>query len=544
MPLTIKVLSYKGLPPEEPLSACFDRQGGTLGRISENHFVLPDPDRYVSRKHAYISYENGYYCLTDTSTAGTFVTNKDLLLHRNKTQLANGDALRIGDYDLVVSILSNDALEATPYSATSQAKDFSFFNFDEDLSAKGKPGVRDIISEDKAFTEPESDPFDLDPKPNQFKDHFEGSPLGDSFVPPETASPEQAHVIPQDFNINELFDESGEIEEADDHNGQTGDISSDPTLLLKDTLNEQKHQRGSDEKFNESRPPIDELLDTPDDLEKAIDNTGQTGDISSDPTLLLKDTLDEQKRQRGSDEKFNEFKFPDDLASSVEQPKKQIKKAPPAVRSKKAPVSDVVATTPEATREAYGDLLNVFFEAAGIADTSFLPREEYQEAMRTAGAVFRELIDGLMTVLQGRAELKSQFRVTMTFLKSAENNPLKFSPTATEALKLLLVKNQPGFVDAVDAVREGFQDIMNHQLAITAGIQASLMNLLTKFDPQNFASHYEEGFVLGKKAKCWDAYRQAYGELVKEALENFFGEEFARAYEEQMLKLRTSLKKG
>jgi type VI secretion system FHA domain protein len=157
--------------------------------------------------------------------------------------------------------------------------------------------------------------------------------------------------------------------------------------------------------------------------------------------------------------------------------------------------------------------------------------------------VFRELIDGLMTVLRARSELKSHFRVSMTVLQSGENNPLKFSPTVNEALKLLLTKNQPGFIDAVDAVREGYQDVMNHQLAITAGIQASLMSLVSRFDPQKFASKYEEGFVLQKKAKCWDAYRQAYRDIAREALENFFGEEFVRAYEEQMSKLRTPPKK-
>jgi type VI secretion system FHA domain protein len=192
----------------------------------------------------------------------------------------------------------------------------------------------------------------------------------------------------------------------------------------------------------------------------------------------------------------------------------------------------------------YGNLLNEFFKAAGIEDTSFLPQEQYPELMQTLGAVFKELIDGLMTVLRARSELKSQFRVSMTVLQSVENNPLKFSPTVFEALKFLLTKDQPGFVDAVDAVREGYQDVMNHQLAITAGVQASLMSLVSRFDPQKFARKYEEGIVLQKKAKCWDAYRQAYRDVAREALENFFGEEFARAYEEQILKLRTTRKKG
>ena len=89
-----------------------------------------------------------------------------------------------------------------------------------------------------------------------------------------------------------------------------------------------------------------------------------------------------------------------------------------------------------------------------------------------------------MTILRGRTELKTQIRVPVTILRPTENNPLKFSPGVDEALKLLLAKNHPGFVDAVEAVREGYQDIMHHQLAITAAVQASLMDVLKRFEPR------------------------------------------------------------
>ncbi|MCK4986678.1 MAG: type VI secretion system-associated FHA domain protein TagH, partial [Desulfobacterales bacterium] len=166
--------------------------------------------------------------------------------------------------------------------------------------------------------------------------------------------------------------------------------------------------------------------------------------------------------------------------------------------------------------------------------------EKYPELMRTAGALIRELTAGLMTILKGRSELKAQIRVPVTILRPTENNPLKFSPRVDEALKLLLTKNHSGFIDAVDAVREGYQDVMHHQLAITAGVQASLMNVLKRFDPQQFEKKYQEGIVIQKRAKCWDSYSQAYREIVREALENFFGEAFAQAYEDQLLKLRTT----
>jgi type VI secretion system FHA domain protein len=192
--------------------------------------------------------------------------------------------------------------------------------------------------------------------------------------------------------------------------------------------------------------------------------------------------------------------------------------------------------------ELLAEPLHEFFKAAGIEQAGAYSGEERLKLMHSVGSILRELVDGLMTVLRGRSELKSQLRVSMTTLKPVENNPLKFSPTVEEALKTCLINKQPGFLDAVDAVHEGYEDIKNHQLAITAGIQASLVSILKRFEPHRFADKFKDGLVLQKKAKCWDEYREAYRQIVEEALEDFFGEDFVRAYEEQIDKLRTRKK--
>ncbi len=110
MLLSVKVISYKSQPPLSPMSMSFDREGGTIGRLPEpeNKFHLPDPDKYISRKHAVIRYENGFYYLTDTSTAGTFFSNRNLKVHQDSIQLTDGDRLRIGDYELMVTIPSKE----------------------------------------------------------------------------------------------------------------------------------------------------------------------------------------------------------------------------------------------------------------------------------------------------------------------------------------------------------------------------------------------------------------------------------------------------
>jgi type VI secretion system protein len=103
-------------------------------------------------------------------------------------------------------------------------------------------------------------------------------------------------------------------------------------------------------------------------------------------------------------------------------------------------------------------------------------------------------------------------------------------------------------LDPVDAVREAFDDIKAHQVAFIAGMQKSLMHMLQRFDPKVLEERISKksglGGLLGsKKAKHWDAFTLLYETMTSEAEDDFedlFGREFARAYEEQVQKLRAA----
>jgi type VI secretion system FHA domain protein len=420
-----------------------------------------------------------------------------LHLRDDKIQLTDGDTLRIGDYDLVVTIIGGDSSDSAPYPDASDADEASIFKLMNGKSEDRGPRMVDNAGGDQPFDEPARNIIDLvsaDPSPpsQDIGYHDTGSRPSDSMVPPQVSDPGSAGPIPDEVDImDHLFGDGGETGTVSDGSGETAGILPDPMKPVVDTPGRQPHQ-----------PVVEKIT------KEARHEDGQVSPLPQTPK-------------------------PAPIPSPEPAPTPQ-------------PIDQPAVT--EAPRETspgeYGDLLNEFLKAAGIEDASFLPPEQSAELMRTMGAVFKELIDGLMSVLRARSELKSQFRVSMTVLQSVENNPLKFSRTIGEAVKLLLAKDQPGYVDAVDAVREGYQDVMNHQLAITAGVQASLMSLVSRFDPQKIASKYEEGIVLQKKAKCWDAYREAYRDIAREALEKFFGEEFSRAYEEQISKRRTTPKKG
>lgn len=99
MTLILRVQSYRGQPPLEPLEAAFDAQGGMLGRAAGNRLVLDDPDKYVSRSHASVTLRDGRYVLTDAGSNPSIVNDRPLGAGA-EAALDDGDRIVIGDYVL------------------------------------------------------------------------------------------------------------------------------------------------------------------------------------------------------------------------------------------------------------------------------------------------------------------------------------------------------------------------------------------------------------------------------------------------------------
>jgi type VI secretion system FHA domain protein len=89
-----------------PLSAkVFGVHGGTIGRSTDNEWILPDPERYLSGKHARVDFRAGSYVLVDTSSNGTYVNGAQVPLGKyHDYALKDGDYVRLGEYELLVSI--------------------------------------------------------------------------------------------------------------------------------------------------------------------------------------------------------------------------------------------------------------------------------------------------------------------------------------------------------------------------------------------------------------------------------------------------------
>ena len=115
MAIKLRVISDHYRELGENRSRVFGVNGGTVGRAPGNDWVLPDPRRVVSGHHFEVQFHSGKYWLIDTSTNGVFVNDADdPASDTGRVELNDGDRLRVGDYDILVSVDNRiDFLPAT-----------------------------------------------------------------------------------------------------------------------------------------------------------------------------------------------------------------------------------------------------------------------------------------------------------------------------------------------------------------------------------------------------------------------------------------------
>jgi len=226
--------------------------------------------------------------------------------------------------------------------------------------------------------------------------------------------------------------------------------------------------------------------------------------------------------------------------------------APPAARFEApqampaAPVAAGVRADAPAPRSADVDaLLAAFLEGAGIPEQR-LPGGLTPETMRQVGTVLREAVQGTLALLLARTAIKHEMRAEMTMIVARENNPLKFSPNVEAALAHLLGPQARGFMPPVKAMRDAYHDLRAHEFAVMAGMRAALAGVLARFDTTRLERRLTQKSVvdsllpMNRKAKLWDLFSELYGDLSREAADDFqalFGKEFTRAYEAQIDKL-------
>ena len=535
------------------------RTNVTIGRHEINDWVLPDPDRYLSGRHCVITYRDGEYWITDTSTNGVFVNGAPNPIGRGSSlPLRDGDSFKIGDYEIRVKV-APDLDEPAPTGRAAPQRDAAD-PFAQVLAADG-PSVND------------ADPFGLGHGPaGSFSSASGGAPSSPSSdpVPRSTASgtlgtPSRAPETglegigsPRAISLDDdpLFAPIRPGNEAWDPRLPDSRFAADPgSLGFRDddsppsmgSLSPDPIGPGSaalyPAAYPDHLPAPNQALPPPQPLWGSSPNTRQREEpepaaIPGEPMPRLPDP---PRVELGSPPRIKEN--PPPPWSALETPVDR----EPSDATPSASGAQTQASKPPDRHPGDPSLAAsaAFLKAAGI-EMGSLPDDDAIELMRTAGACFREMTDGLRQVLAARSALKNELRVDRTIIGAADNNPVKFSTGLEDTLVALLRPPARGYMPGVEAVREAFHDVKAHELATMSGVQAALRAVLRRFDPTNLKQRLDQHPTLAsilpgaRQSRYWAAYEQLYREVASDAENSFdglYGREFVRAYEAQVKKL-------
>ena len=453
----------------------------TLGRSDQNDMVLPDPDKAISSRHCAIEDHGGNIVVIDFSTNGTFLNYGKMPLGKTPTPLNDGDILSIGRYELLVEIAAAD-------TGPVLADPMDDFTSGPVSSPPFAPAATAATGGDMAdFMDPLGDDDD-------FLDDLLGGPIaGPSGI--------QRDVLGDDGLLPPLGDDDDDFLKPapePDRPAQSSHSSS-----------------------------MSDMIPTP---------APATSTIPDDWDLDVPSGADDP------------FAMPDVVPDVVPDLIPDTSPPPLVIPAAQEPVFADIPAQAAATQHSGGsdDAARAFLKALGADDLN-IPDAELAQTMTRLGGVLNTMIGGVREILMTRQSIKSEFRMHQTVISAGANNPLKFSVSVDQAINAMVRPAVKGYLPAAAAVSEALDDIKAHEVAMMTGMEAALKGVLARLDPKRLTERIAADSSLrsvlsNKKARYWNVFETQYSEISDQAENDFhelFSKEFARAYQDQLERLKT-----
>lgn len=494
MELILTVAKYQTQAPSDQMTHRFGPDGGTIGRSSQCDWVLSDPARFISSVHAQVICTGDQFQLTDRSMNGTFLNGLDGSIGKGNTvPLAPGDTLQIGEYVISVTVEGADA----PAPA---AADVDWFDAPTAAEMPQPQGFDpQPVQPPAPAPDIEAPFFDTPSTPQDERELFEAAEpemeSADPFMPSQ-APEEEFFVPPQAAG-------SGQI--PDDWDPMLSQITS------ASEFREQFSGSPAAQSQSQSQAPAPAPPQPPQAEPTPVANAPMPA--AGPPAQSVAPAANEAVSPPRAPSRPPAAPVP----APAPAPAPPTAPAPGSAMPQRGSVSQGLAV---------GDL---------AMDTDVLNLQ--------AGQALRAVIEGIMEILTGRAQVKDEFRLSQTRIGPAMNNPLKFSPTVDEAIKRLFGVGESGFLGAEEGLQQAIDDIKAHQVAMLAGMQAGLKAVLAFFEPDHLADQLADSSGLASKmpgvreARLWTHFTSVYERMAKDAEGDFhrlFAKEFADAYEQQI----------
>ena len=553
---------------------------GSIGRAPDNHFVLHDPEKYVSRYHATIYEANGNWFVKDTSSTATSVNKSVVLKKGQQFLLSEGDEVTIGE-----SVLRVERIALPNQTPTHEHQA-------ESISQSTAPPMQDSRHQvgstpESSFQAPDYGIQQGGATP-QSQVHGQASAVEQ---PPVTDYGHQQSAMPAPPPMHEQTP-AAEQPQTPDYGYQQGAVPAPPPMHEQAPVEEQPQapDYGQQQSAVPAPPPMHEQ--TPAAEQPPAPDYGhqqrampvpppmheqtpaaeqpQTADYGYQPDAASQQSMYDAMPATGLPPQTPHYEPPpiakseppsaqvDTTASNEiqdheeslifdiddffnDEPSDSVEEQEPYYPSdmqESTPYrqSADVVTQPAAHVPPHNPTYQASYSQSEYApaelsqDTialrSFLKElgmepsqligQNKVEVMKVAGVVLRTLTEGMMGVLNARTRLKEKLELDRTQIRQEKNNPFKFSSTPEEALVKMLTK-ESGYMDPVSSATEAVDDAQAHELAMISGLNVAIQQTIESFDPQSLEKDFEIGFALSKKAKYWDIYCEVYESIAESA---------------------------
>lgn len=110
MELVFDMVSAQQFVPGLISSKTFKQAGGIIGRAEDCDWVIPDRKRVLSSRHAVVSYRDGAFFLTDTSSNGIQLKDSGASLDKGRAQrIEHGSVYCLGDFEIRARLIQDPA---------------------------------------------------------------------------------------------------------------------------------------------------------------------------------------------------------------------------------------------------------------------------------------------------------------------------------------------------------------------------------------------------------------------------------------------------
>lgn len=458
MQLTLTIENVPSLPDGGPLSISIaGKRGLDFGRDRHLDWSLPDPSRIISGKHCEVRYQDGEYLLYDVSTNGTFLNGAPGRM-QSPHRLTTGDRLSVGHYLIAVAVDRQAEAPDVPSGFVHQPAAYEEM-WDADVGEVAPP------IDPRSLRPPgRSRPLHADfldtaasaPAPEAAAFRPLSQPMGDSpFAAPNPFGPSGAPPAP-DLDWAPVVPREAPAFEPPPEPPRPRRAAPDDAVAL-------WAEPGAEPAFPAADRPPAALPAPPPEVPEPVFAPPPPAPLPAAPVL---------------------------------------------------PVTPAAAATPAPPAPmgtAGDDMLRRLATAAGIPPETLAGRDP-GEVADTIGALLREATEEMMKLLSARGAAKRLARSSnQTMIQALDNNPLKFSPSAEEALRIMLGPPTRSYLDARRAFTAGFGDLKTHQLRTYSAMQQAARLLAAELDPGALDRALPADSGLGavmssRRARLWDSY--------------------------------------